>query len=171
MSSRLFEEIREERGLAYAVYSAHTGVLRDAGALTIYAGDRPGTVDDVLDSIDAELDRLAATTASPPTSSTSPSGYLEGSLVLGLEDSGSRMARPRRLAHGARARAHVDEQLDRYRAVTLAATCGGSPLAVLTEDRGRSPAVGPMPSERCSPRFSRALAGRWAVRRSSRLAQ
>ena len=59
MSSRLFQEIREQRGLAYSVYS-YRSAYQDTGALAVYAGTAPGRVREVLDLIDAELDRLLA---------------------------------------------------------------------------------------------------------------
>ncbi len=116
MSSRLLQTIREDRGLAYAVYSAHTEFC-DAGALTIYAATTPARVDEVLDLVDAEIDQLGTDGITHDELDVAL-GYLEGSLVLGLEDSGSRMAR---LGGSLTVRGHVrtiDEQLDRYRAVT-----------------------------------------------------
>ena len=116
MSSRLLQTIREDRGLAYAVYSAHTEFC-DAGALTIYAATTPARVDEVLDLVDAEIDQLGNDGITADELDVAL-GYLEGSLVLGLEDSGSRMAR---LGGSLTVRGHVrtiDEQLDRYRAVT-----------------------------------------------------
>ena len=59
MSSRLFDEIREQRGLAYAVYSSPSAYA-DAGALSVYAGTTPGNVDSVLDLIEVELKQLVA---------------------------------------------------------------------------------------------------------------
>ena len=59
MSSRLFEEIREQRGLAYVVGSGATSYV-DAGALTIYAGTGPSQVAEVLRLIDVELAKLLA---------------------------------------------------------------------------------------------------------------
>jgi predicted Zn-dependent peptidase len=116
MSSRLLQTIREDRGLAYAVYSAHTEFC-DAGALTIYAATTPARVDAVLDLVDTEIDQLLNDGITPSELEVAL-GYLEGSLVLGLEDSGSRMSR---LGGSLTVRGHVrtlDEQLERYRAVT-----------------------------------------------------
>jgi len=117
MSSRLLQTIREDKGLAYAVYSAHAEFF-DAGALTIYAATTPGRVDEVLDLVDAELDRLLSDGITADELDVAL-GYLEGSLVLGLEDSGSRMSR---LGGSLTVRGHVrtiDEQLARYHAVAL----------------------------------------------------
>ena len=59
MSSRLFQEVREERGLAYSVYS-YRAAFDDAGYLAIYAGTAPERVQETLDVIETELDRLVA---------------------------------------------------------------------------------------------------------------
>jgi predicted Zn-dependent peptidase len=116
MSSRLFDEIREKRGLAYSVYSG-TASYADAGALAIYAGTSPGQVDAVLDLVDIELDRLRTDGITDDELDVAR-GYLTGSYVLGLEDSGSRMSRlgAHVLARGVVR--PVDEQIARYEAVT-----------------------------------------------------
>ena len=59
MSSRLFQEIREKRGLAYSVYS-YGSQYADAGLFGVYAGCAPGKVDEVLDLTRAELAAVAA---------------------------------------------------------------------------------------------------------------
>jgi predicted Zn-dependent peptidase len=91
MSSRLFQEVREKRGLAYSVYS-YTTNYADTGIFAVYAGCAPGKVDEVLDLIRAELARTAA---EGPTDAevARGKGMMKGSLVLGLEDTGSRMSR------------------------------------------------------------------------------
>jgi predicted Zn-dependent peptidase len=117
MSSRLIQTIREDRGLAYAVFSGHTEFC-DAGALTIYAATTPGRVDAVLDLVDEELDRLLSDGITQDELDVAL-GYVEGSMVLGLEDSGSRMSR---LGGSLTVRGYVrsiDEQLALYRAVTV----------------------------------------------------
>jgi predicted Zn-dependent peptidase len=91
MSSRLFDEIREQRGLAYAVYSAPSAYA-DSGAFAIYAGTTPSNADSVLDLIDVELKRLAAHGLTDDELAVAK-GYLTGSYVLSLEDPSSRMAR------------------------------------------------------------------------------
>ena len=58
MSSRLFQRIREERGLAYSVYSFTSG-FADAGQFGVYAGCQPGKADEVLSIMLAELDAAA----------------------------------------------------------------------------------------------------------------
>ncbi|MEU2350876.1 pitrilysin family protein [Modestobacter sp. NPDC049651] len=91
MSSRLFQEIREKRGLVYSVGSALTHYA-GSGHFSVYAGCSPKRVPEVLRLVRAELDRVAAEglTAEEVTRAQ---GQLKGGLVLGLEDTGSRMSR------------------------------------------------------------------------------
>jgi predicted Zn-dependent peptidase len=98
------------------VYSG-TASYADAGALAIYAGTSPGQVDAVLDLVDIELDRLRTDGITDDELDVAR-GYLTGSYVLGLEDSGSRMSRlgAHVLARGVVR--PVDEQIARYEAVT-----------------------------------------------------
>ena len=118
MSSRLFQEVREERGLAYSVYSA-TSLYSDSGLLMVYAGTAPTRVAEVLSVID---DQVAALLADGVTDQelTVAKGYLEGSLLLGLEDSGSRMGRLGRSELSRGEVVPVDEHVARIRAVTSA---------------------------------------------------
>jgi len=91
MSSRLFQEIREKRGLVYTVGSSLTHYA-GAGTFSVYAGCSKKRVPEVLRLIRAELERVAADgiTAAEVTRTR---GQLKGGLVLGLEDTGSRMSR------------------------------------------------------------------------------
>src|SRR5918992_1499574 len=57
MASRLFQEVREERGLAYSVYS-YQGMHIDAGTWAVYAGTAPHRLTEVLDVVRAELDQV-----------------------------------------------------------------------------------------------------------------
>jgi predicted Zn-dependent peptidase len=91
MSSRLFQEIREKRGLAYSVYS-YTSQYADTGLFAVYAGCAPGKVDEVLELVRAELAEVAAHGVEAAEVARGK-GMLKGSLVLGLEDTGSRMTR------------------------------------------------------------------------------
>jgi predicted Zn-dependent peptidase len=91
MSSRLFQEIRERRGLAYSVYSYATQYA-DTGLFGVYAGCAPGKVEEVLDLVRAELDRVA-TKGITAEEVVRGKGMVKGSYVLGLEDTGSRMSR------------------------------------------------------------------------------
>ena len=91
LSSRLFEEIRERRGLVYSVYSS-LGLYSDCGVWTVSAGAQPRHADEVLSLIRAELDRLVADGITDDELEIA-TGYLTGAYELGLEDTGSRMAR------------------------------------------------------------------------------
>ena len=91
MSSRLFHEIREQRGLAYSVYS-YRAAYEDTGFFGIYAGTAPQRATEVLDLIAAELDRMRADGLTDLELSRAK-GSVRGATALGLEDSGSRMSR------------------------------------------------------------------------------
>ncbi|KPI00675.1 processing peptidase [Actinobacteria bacterium OK074] len=91
MSSRLFQEVREKRGLAYSVYS-YTSGFADCGLFGVYAGCRPSQVHDVLKICRDELDQVAANGLSDEEIGRAV-GQLKGSTVLGLEDTGALMNR------------------------------------------------------------------------------
>ena len=91
MSSRLFQEIREKRGLAYAVYS-YRALFADAGTFAVYAGTTPQNAQTVMDLITTELESVA-TRGITPLELERAKGHLRGSLVLSSEDPGSRMNR------------------------------------------------------------------------------
>lgn len=90
-SSRLFQEVREHRGLAYSVYS-FASHHADAGLVGVSVGCLPGKLDDVLTTVRAELAKVAAEGITADELARGK-GQLRGGLVLGLEDSGSRMSR------------------------------------------------------------------------------
>jgi predicted Zn-dependent peptidase len=100
MSSRLFQTIREERGLAYSVY-AYRLAFQGAGALAVYAGTAPGNSSEVLDLVHQELDRLA-TDGLTAAELDHARSHIRGSMALGLEDTGARMSRigHSQLVHG-----------------------------------------------------------------------
>jgi predicted Zn-dependent peptidase len=91
MSSRLFQQVREQRGLAYSVYSATTG-YSDAGELAVYAGCQPARLCEVAGLVGEVLAGLAADGPTPAELARAK-GALRGGLVLGLEDTASRMHR------------------------------------------------------------------------------
>ncbi|MGW7187469.1 M16 family metallopeptidase, partial [Streptomyces sp. NPDC054855] len=91
MSSRLFQEVREKRGLAYSVYS-YTSGFADTGLFGVYAGCRPSQVHDVLKICRDELDQVAQNGLSDDEIGRAI-GQLAGSTVLGLEDTGALMNR------------------------------------------------------------------------------
>jgi predicted Zn-dependent peptidase len=100
MSSRLFQEVREKRGLAYSVYSFNANYA-DSGYVGLYAGCSPAKAAQVADLMLAELAKLASTPMESEELARGV-GQLTGGLVLGLEDSGSRMNRlgKSELTHG-----------------------------------------------------------------------
>jgi predicted Zn-dependent peptidase len=91
MSSRLFQQVREQRGLAYAVYSA-VDCYADLGSLSIYAGCSPGRLGEVVAVVGDVLADLARDGLSG-TELARGKGQLRGGLVLGLEDAPSWMTR------------------------------------------------------------------------------
>ncbi|HWB71038.1 MAG TPA: pitrilysin family protein, partial [Egibacteraceae bacterium] len=91
MASRLFQEVRERRGLVYSVYS-YTGMHVDAGTFAIYAGTAPHRVDEVLRVVRGEL-RTLVDGGLFEAELARAKGHLVGSTVLALEDTGSRMNR------------------------------------------------------------------------------
>ncbi|HET9658350.1 MAG TPA: pitrilysin family protein [Kineosporiaceae bacterium] len=147
MSSRLFQEVREKRGLAYSVYSFASG-YSDSGYFGLYAGCAPAKVDDVVALLKAELERLAADGVGEEELLRAH-GQICGGLVLGLEDTGSRMSRlgKAELVHGEFT--GLDESLARVRAVTADQI---RELAADLASRPRSLAVvGPFDADRAFP--------------------
>jgi predicted Zn-dependent peptidase len=91
MSSRLFQQIREQRGLAYSIYS-YASLFAETGLMAVYAGCAPGKVEEVLELARAELANVARNGITEPELERGK-GMLAGSVVLALEDTGSRMSR------------------------------------------------------------------------------
>jgi predicted Zn-dependent peptidase len=116
MSSRLFQEIRETRGLAYATYS-YASSYTDAGLLGAYVGTAPGKVDEALDLLRRELDRIGDDVTAAEVARAK--GTLRGGTVLSLEDTGSRMSRLGRQVATGQPIVTVDEALERIAAVDL----------------------------------------------------
>jgi len=117
LSSRLFDEIRERRGLAYSVFSS-SAAYADAGAWSVYAGTLPEHADEVRSLVGTELDRLQDGGITPDELDIAR-GYLAGSYEMGLEDSGARMSR---LGGQLTILGHlrsVEEQIERWSTVTL----------------------------------------------------
>jgi predicted Zn-dependent peptidase len=116
LSSRLFDEIRERRGLAYSVYSG-VSLFADCGAFTMYAGTQPEHAAQVLGLMYSELDLLLKEGVTDDELDIAR-GYLTGAYELGLEDTGSRMGRTASmLVQSGRVRP-VAEQVQRWFAVT-----------------------------------------------------
>ena len=90
MSSRLFQNVREKRGLAYSVFSG-LSAYRDAGNITIYAGCANEAVGEVIDLCVEELRGMKRTPV-PEAELTRAKDHLKGSLMLSLENTASRMS-------------------------------------------------------------------------------
>ncbi|MCP5025966.1 MAG: insulinase family protein [Actinomycetia bacterium] len=91
LSSRMFQEIREERGMAYTVYSS-VSAYSDAGSALAYVATSPRRAPEALSLLNSIVDDLASGGITDRELEIAR-GYLEGSLVLGLEDNASRMSR------------------------------------------------------------------------------
>ena len=122
MSSRLFQEIREKRGLVYSTYSFASSYA-DAGYFGMYAGCTPSKVRQVLDLLGAELDKLAEDGISDDELRKAV-GQLCGGIVLALEDTGSRMSRLGRAELVSGEYQDIDETLRLIKAVTARAGPG-----------------------------------------------
>ncbi|MFK4296902.1 putative Zn-dependent peptidase [Arthrobacter sp. GAS37] len=116
MSSRLFQEIREKRGLVYSTYS-FASAYADAGYFGMYAGCTPSKVKQVLELLGAELDKLASDGITDEELRKAV-GQLCGGIVLALEDTGSRMSRLGRAELVSGEFQDIDETLARIKAVT-----------------------------------------------------
>ncbi|GAA1415528.1 peptidase M16 [Glutamicibacter uratoxydans] len=116
MSSRLFQEIREKRGLVYSTYS-FSAAYTDAGYFGMYAGCAPAKASEVIGLLGAELDRMAAEGITE-AELVQAKGQLAGGTVLALEDPGSRMSRLGRAEMITGEFQDIDEALARVHAVT-----------------------------------------------------
>ena len=116
-SSRLFQEVREHRGLAYSVFS-FASHHADSGLVGVSVGCLPGKLDEVLTVVRAELAKVAAEGITEAELARGK-GTLRGGLVLGLEDSGSRMSRLGKAELVYDELLSIDEVMARIDAVTL----------------------------------------------------
>ncbi|WP_255450418.1 pitrilysin family protein [Skermania sp. ID1734] len=155
LSSRLFQRIREERGLAYSVYSS-VDTFADTGAFSVYAGCQPENLGAVTELAREVLIDIAANGISDAECARAK-GSLRGGLVLGLEDSGSRMNRIGRSELSYGNHRSISETLSRIDAVTteqvgnVAAELLAGPLGVAV--------VGPYKRKKDLPKAVRALVG------------
>ncbi len=118
MSSRLFQEVREKRGLVYSTYS-FASAYADAGYFGMYAGCSPSKVSQVIELLGAELDKLAHGGIADDELRKAV-GQLCGGIVLALEDTGSRMSRLGRAELVSGEYQDIDETLRLIKAVTAA---------------------------------------------------
>lgn len=117
MSSRLFQEIREKRGLAYSTFS-FSGSYSDAGYFGMYAGCLPAKAEQVTELMQKTFDDLARDGLTDDELEK-VIGQLGGSTILGSEDAGSRMSRLGRAELDSGRFMSLDELLEGVRAVTL----------------------------------------------------
>jgi predicted Zn-dependent peptidase len=152
MSSRLFQEVREKRGLAYSVYS-FSSQNADCGQWGIYAGCLPAKTEEVLAICQEEIAKVIASGLTDEELDRGK-GQLRGSIVLGLEDPSSRMSRLGKSELVYPRLEPVDEILTEIESVThdqvrdIAAAVLGQPMALAV--------VGPFDDDEA---FTAALAG------------
>ncbi|MCC7075498.1 MAG: insulinase family protein [Acidimicrobiia bacterium] len=116
MSSRLFQEVREKRGLVYAVY-AYRSLFAETGWLASYAGTAPGRAEETLDVLSTEWDKLAAGFTRDELEAAK--SHVRGGLALSQEDTGARMTRIGRSEITLDEVPDIDEVVRRIDAVTL----------------------------------------------------
>jgi predicted Zn-dependent peptidase len=116
MSSRLFQRIREERGLAYTCFSS-TSAYADTGSWSVYTACQPANLAAVADLVAGELVAVATDGISADELNLAQ-GQLCGATVLGLEDTESRMNRIGRRALTSRRYVPLDDELAAIRGVT-----------------------------------------------------
>lgn len=116
LSSRLFQVIREQHGLAYSVYSGLSS-FEDCGQFTVYAGTDPKNVGDVVDLTLRELGRIKSE-AVPSEELERAKAHLRGSTLMGLESTGARMSRAARQEMTFGRHIRVEDALARFEAVT-----------------------------------------------------
>lgn len=117
MSSRLFTEVREKRGLAYSVFST-SQLFEDCGQFMVYAGTRPENLSQVLQILQAELQRMARQGMGQDELDR-VCEMVCGSYVLGQESPRSHMLRLGKMACSGMELYELDQTLQSYRAVTL----------------------------------------------------
>jgi predicted Zn-dependent peptidase len=116
-SSRLFQEVRERRGLAYAVFSFASG-YQDSGQVGLYVGTRSDNVADALAVISRELEHLMETPATDEELKRAKEN-LKGRVMLALESTGARMNRLGSEVLAGAPLESLDEVVQRIEAVTL----------------------------------------------------
>jgi predicted Zn-dependent peptidase len=117
MSSRLFQEIREKRGLAYSVFSYHT-MYAETGIFCVYAGTTPSRAKEVLSIVTDELEDVARKGLTPDELDRAKS-HMKGSLALSQEDTGGRMTRLGKSEIGHGEILSIDDIIERIDSVTV----------------------------------------------------
>jgi predicted Zn-dependent peptidase len=116
-SSRLFQAVREERGLAYSVYS-FTAQFIDTGEIGLYVGTRPDNLRAAMEIVAAELDRLRSEGVTAEELKRAREN-VKARIVLGLESAGARMSRLGASVLYGLPLLEIDEIMARIDAVTL----------------------------------------------------
>lgn len=116
-SSRLFQQVREKRGLAYSVFS-YRNMYSEIGDWAVYAGTAPSNVPRLLEVVTEELDRLVSDGATAEELKRAK-GATEGAMVMALEDPASRMSRLGKSELVGAEILSMDEIINRVDAVTL----------------------------------------------------
>jgi predicted Zn-dependent peptidase len=150
-SSRLFQEVRERRGLAYAVYS-FTSAYQDTGQVGLYVGTRGDNLQEALEVVGMELERLRAEPATEDELSRAKEN-LKGRVVLALESTGARMNRLGSELLAGAPLLSLDEVVDRIDAVTVE-DLHGLVAELWAPERLRAAGIGA-----AEPRFDEALGG------------
>lgn len=117
MSSRLFQEIRERRGLAYSVYS-YRSLYADTGSFAVYAGTTPQNAETVIDLVQEEIASVWEDGITEVELQRAK-GHAKGALVLSGEDPGSRMNRVGRQQLTTGEILSIDELIERFEQVTM----------------------------------------------------
>jgi predicted Zn-dependent peptidase len=117
MSSRLFQEVREQRGLAYSVFSYHSA-YQDSGMVTIYGGTGANQLDQLFDTINQTLQGLKAEGITSKELTNSKE-QLKGNLMLSLESTNSRMSRNGKNELLLKRHRTLDEIVDEIDGVTM----------------------------------------------------
>ena len=117
LSSRLFQTVREDHGLAYSVFSSMAGYA-DAGVVSVYAGTAPERADELQRVVAGQVAEVASNGITAAELAIARDGF-EGSILLGLEDSGSRMSRLGASQSLLGRVVPLDEYVETLRAVTL----------------------------------------------------
>src|SRR5262245_28176894 len=155
LSSRLFQQIREKRGLAYSVYST-VDTFSDSGAFSVYAACLPERFDEVV-RVTTEVLEKVGRDGITESECRIAKGSLRGGLVLGLEDSGSRMNRIGVIELNYGEHRTIEQTLGKIDEVTLDEV-NAIAHQLLTRPFGAA-VLGPQLSKRSLPQPLRTIAG------------
>jgi predicted Zn-dependent peptidase len=155
LSSRLFQQVRESRGLAYSVYST-VDTFSDSGALSVYSACLPERFEEVINVVTDVLETVARDGITENECRIAK-GSLRGGMVLGLEDSASRMNRIGRSELNYGRHRTLSQSLEQIEAVTLEEV-NAVAHSLLTKQYGAA-VLGPHATKRSLPQRLRRLVG------------